>query len=284
MQYDGGRIGYIFPISVLLSNEDYSDYKGLERYVFAAFHILLQRLPKITNQQDFVKNFEDNIIVAVFDYKKLPPEISEPIGSCIHYLRKHGYTYFEDNNNIQEVPGYDFMSYSPQSKRINIKFTIPPLYKENIIDSLLREYPKVSNVPHRFIILYQVIEYLMEIFSKNEILAFIDKYMSGLIPNNDFTNDLKSLTSEKSKINSIFNNTNICDHDFTRFNDKYSNLKARIVYDPSTKTKGEIFYSFRNILLHKYRTLHEFEKELAETVQEAELLILTIVERYKIER
>lgn len=48
-----------------------------------------------------------------------------PLYLCIHSLRKYGYSYFEDNNNVLPIEGYSReLIISNNQKSINIELTI----------------------------------------------------------------------------------------------------------------------------------------------------------------
>lgn len=198
LQAGRGSIGYIFPISVLDSDNNWEDnYSGIHRYIYAAYKILLQRLPKAKSPNIFSDNFEDNICVYIVDKIRYEGDCS--LHKCIHTLRQWGYSYFENDNKIARIPYFNVKSYI-HTKRINLDFKLPSLYNHDMIDYLLREYPKTSSPVHRFIILYQVIEFLFAIEAKREAATIIEKYKSGLLAYNDFATDLRALTSEKNKI------------------------------------------------------------------------------------
>lgn len=272
------NVGYIFPVNVFDSEETLeNDFRGISRHIFAAFSILLRRLQKVTSS-NFSDNFEENICVFVIDKNRLG--IDNPLYKCIHSLRKWGYSFFEENNTVREVRHYDNRFYI-RNTRINLEFTSPVLYEHDTIKYLLREYPKTTSPIHRFIILYQIIEYLFDVEARHEAAIIIEKYNSNLLMYNDLSTDLRALTSEKNKINKIFNRCGALSS-FQTFEDRYSDLCRELFYEPNCEGTAEMFYSFRNLLTHSYRLPHSREKKLNLTIQAAELLILEIVENYKI--
>ena len=57
--------------------------------------------------------------------------------------------------------------------------------------------------------------------------------------------------------------------------------KKVIGYTPDkSDVDANLFYFFRNQMTHSYRNLYQYSKELADTIQAFERLILLIVERY----
>lgn len=272
------RRGYVIPISVLDSEADFSDYPQIYNYIYIAYYILLERLDSFKTTTLFSDNFEDNISVCIFHNSV---NIEHPLSKCIHSLRRYGYCYFEDNNSHIKSPCYDKSIYiSSNQRNLHVKFVEPKLYSDSIVDSLLRDLPKINNIAHRFVILYQFIEFLMEKESNKNILTIINKYSKGDIPYNDFINDVKYLSSENTKIKMIFENCSITPSEFKIFRDKFDILCNCIGYNPNKSEPYEVFYSFRNQMTHSYRNLHKYKRELAETVQAFERIIMIIIERY----
>ena len=77
------KVGVVMPIAVLDSDEE-PEHK-IQNYIFAAFHVLLERLDKVEKTM-FSDHFEDNVCVFVMDKRK--SSIDNPLHLCIHTLRK----------------------------------------------------------------------------------------------------------------------------------------------------------------------------------------------------
>lgn len=276
-------VGYLFPISLLDSDSDFSDYRNINNYVYVAFWELLKRIPIIKEDKAlFSDNFEDNVCVCVFH--KASVNTSYPLKNCIHSLRMYGYSYFTEGNDIKPVDRYQSKLYfRNRENKILLKFREPSLYINPIIDSILRALPKADNLTHRFVLLYQVIETLFEEIASKRIDEEIKKFTGKQIPCNDFQDNIKQLSSEKTKIRKIFE---CCKNIETSneakfFLDSCSHLFDLVHYSPSKKGLNDIFYSFRNQMTHSYRNIHCYQEELAETIQYFELLILKIIETYQ---
>lgn len=197
-------VGYLFPISLLDSDSDFSDYRNINNYVYVAFWELLKRIPTVNeNKEFFSDNFEDNVCVCVFH--KASVNTTCPLRNCIHSLRMYGYSYFTECNNIKPVDRYRSKLYfHKRENKIHLKFSEPSLYKNPIIDSILRALPKADNLTHRFVLLYQVIETLFEEIASKRIDEEIKRFTGKQIPCNDFQDNIKQLSSEKTKISKIF--------------------------------------------------------------------------------
>lgn len=276
-------VGYLFPISLLDSDSDFGDYRNINNYVYVAFWELLKRIPSVKEDKElFSDNFEDNVCVCVFH--KASVNTPCPLRDCIHSLRMYGYSYFTECNNIKPVDKYQAKQFFlTRGNKILLKFREPSLYKNPIIDSILRALPKADNLTHRFVLLYQVIETLIEEIASKRIDEEIKKFIGKQIPCNDFQDNIKQLSSEKTKISKIFK---CCEKleksdEAKLFLESCLHLFDLVHYSPSNKGLKEIFYSFRNQMTHSYRNLDFYQEELSETIQYFELLILRIVETYQ---
>ena len=146
----------------------------------------------------------------------------------------------------------------------------------------MRELPHAHNVIHRFVLLYQVIEILMETIALRKINEEIDKLKRHEIPHNDFLDNLKNIGTEKARIVEIFKICGLTANEFSCFKAPCQNLYTLAGYVPDNDSeKSLLFYSFRNVMTHSFRTLHAYPVEVAETVQGFERVILTIMEKYK---
>lgn len=275
-------VGYVFPISLLDSDSDFSEYRNINNYVYVAFYELLKRIPSIKNEDVFSENFEEDVCVCVFH--KASVKMSHPLRRCIHSLRKYGYSYFEPNNNINPIEGYKPQLFFEEGKKIHkikLIFKEPSLYRNTMIDAILRSLPKADNLTHRFVLLYQVIETLFEELSFKKIDEEITKFRNEQIPSNDFQENIKNLSSERIKIGEIFHDSNVeKSAEAQHFKESCMHLFDLIHYTPSKDGVKDIFYSFRNQITHSYRKLLSYHEEMAETTQYFELLVLKIIEKY----
>lgn len=272
------KVGVIMPIAVLDSDEE--PEQKIQNHIFAAFHILLERLVKV-DELVFSDNFEENVCVFVVDKRKAG--INNPLHLCIHSLRKYGYSYFEEKNSVKAPVGYLAEEYLPAGqKNIKIEFKEPALYSDPMVDTLMRSLPSAHDVTHRFVLLYQVIELLMEKAAVAEIQRCVASFNIQVIPSNDFVDGVKNMSSEKSKIKEIFTNANITPNDCSDFRAACMHLYSLVHYVNPKMTSSDdmLLYSFRNKMTHDFRSLRGETAELAITIQRFEVLILKIIEKY----
>lgn len=273
-------IGMIFPISNLdekdleISNDKQYDY------FFIAFYTLLKRLKwDEIKESCFSDNFEENICVCVFNKKQAANE--NPLPLCMHSLRKYGYSYFEPNNRVEKPEGYDEDLYKPEGC-IKVDYEKPSLYSNGMVRTLLDELPKASNIIHRFVLLYQIIELLLDATMTICIDEQYKKFKDDNIPNNDFLHSIREKMSEKARINDIFERCNIKgSEECTDFKNHCNVLFHDISYQIKDNADiSEFYYDFRNQITHRYRNLIKYRSDLNVVVQYFERLTMLIVEKY----
>lgn len=274
------RVGMLFPVSALDSEGSF-EQTGASNYAFIAFRVLLERLQEVKDSDgDFSDNFEENVCVCVFNLHTL--KLDNPLHLCINSLRKYGYSFFEEYNTIQAVEGYKANLYVDDNvSNLVVRFEEPKLYTDPVIDMMLRALPHAHNVIHRFVLLYQIIETMMEAVTLKKIDNEIDKLQKNQIPHNDFLDALKQIGLEKERIKEIFDICQLSSDDFSCFKSPCKKLYQLTNYNPDKESDNSMFfYSFRNQMTHTFRNLHSYPDEVAETVQGFEKVIMTILERY----
>lgn len=276
-------VGFIFPVSVLDSDSFETNRDADNNYLFVAYKVLLERLDEIKQSAvSLAECFEDNICVCVLNRRTIGPE--RGIWSCIHSLRKCGYSYFVANNNYKEVEGYTINMYKEliPSSKIYVDFFIPSMYSDPIIDGIIRALPKADNLVYRFILLYQIIEFLISKSVSTSINEAISAYKT--VPScseNDFLEKINHIRKERGVINEIWDNCKISSAGCSKlFNQHCKHLYDMANVATTQKDGGDLFYSFRNFMVHSYRHLNPYIKELADTIFYFEQVVLTIVEKY----
>lgn len=269
-------IGAIVPILALDSDQEVD--KFMDNYLYVAFWHLLKRL-KSLKSGGFSDNFESNICVCIFS-KKLMGD--NPLYLCIHSLRKYGYSYFEDNNNVLPIEGYSReLIISNNQKSINIELKEPILYQHPIVDRILRDLKSASNVTHRFVLLYQIIELLMEDAIIQDVDKIYNKLQNGEISTNDYFAETSRVSKEKERIRNIFKYCNLQSVDCKKFRESCRDLFANSGFNSETTSNdSDMFYNFRNKMMHSYSRLYEHKNLMSSTIQNFEQIVLLIIERY----
>lgn len=272
-------IGIIFPISMLDETEEEIPSGQLD-YFAIAFYVLLKRLKYIKDDALFSKNFEWNICVCVFDLRQVKAE-NQILSKCIHCLRKYNYSYFIDGNNYQPIAEYnDEWFIKDDAKYINIVIKEPSLYKEEMVDTILRALPSIENIIHRFFLLYQVIELLIKQIQKDEINRYIQTYCDGYTPENDFFDNISHVQKERKLINVIFDKCHLQKEDYSYFEDEVRKLFEKVSYVPDKDNPSDLFYSFRNQMTHSLRNLMSHHGLMARTIFQFERVVMKIIEKY----
>lgn len=277
---NGNRIGMVFPVSLLDSDQPfYKDF--VSNYVFAAYWQLLQRIEKL-EKTPFSANFEDNVCVVVLYRKEFATQY--PLDYCIHGLRYYGYGFFTPYNTAKRAVGYKTESFlargsSKLTNTLRINVQVPPLYSDNAIKLLMESLRDADNLINRFVLLYQVFEALMEDSGLRIIRREVVQLDAHCIAPREFLANVKDAISEKSKIVEIFNAANIPDEDKELFINSCKQL-FDLYGHKSDYTLPDMLYEFRNQMTHSYRELLKFQEELALTIQGMERVVLSIVAHY----
>ncbi len=274
-------IGMIFPVTNLDEKDLEISNKKQYDFFFVAFYALLKRLKwDEIKETCFSDNFEENICVCVFNKKQAANK--NPLHLCIHSLRKYGYSYFEPNNRIEKPEGYNENLYKPKGRTIKVGYEKPLLYSNGMVRTLLEELPRASNIIHRFVLLYQIIELLLDVTMTICIDEQYKNFKDNKIPNNDFLHSIGEKMSEKVRINDIFERCNIKGCIECRdFDNSCKVLFRDISYPLNDNTDiSEIYYKFRNQITHRYRNLIKYKSDLEVAIQDFERLTMLIVEKY----
>lgn len=275
-------VGYLFPAAVLDSNNFEAKRSSDNNYLFVAYKVLLERLHNINESVNSLGAcFEENVCVCVLNLRTIGKD--QELWHCIHSLRKYGYSYFIENNNYKTIEGYTINSYKElvSGEKIHIDFNIPLMYSDPIIDEIIRTLPNADNLVYRFMLLYQIIEFLISKRISKSINDAIETYQSASsCSENDFLETVNNVQRERSIINGIIENCGIASLNCY----KEFNIYCKHLYDlvgiVSQKTdENNLFYSFRNQMIHSFRHLSGFKEELANTVFYYEQIVLTIVEK-----
>lgn len=275
---DSPSIGVVFPVSIFDGTDEEIAPRQLD-YFAIAFYELLKRLDCI-KEGAFSQNFEDNICVCVFDLKQANSG-SHILPKCIHSLRLYNYAYFVENNTYKPIDDFQESWYVKDiDKSIYVSLQEPPLYTEEIIDSIMRMLPTASNIIHRFSFFYQVIEFLIEVKQKEEIEEKITKYNNGNTTENDFFEDISNINKERAIIRMIFELCSLTSSDCNEFLNEVKVLYSSLSYKPKKDAPYDYFYSFRNQMTHSLRKIIKDRKSLAKIIFEFDQIIMHIISKY----
>lgn len=269
------RIGWIFPISVLES-EDLEERGNILNYLYIAYQILLLRINKLEVTKTLLSDYYKNDAIICLVNKRTAPDFH--INTYYFSLYWYGYSVLNEDIDCRNVEHY---SYDYLKSRIKLtaasKLTTDPV----ITNLIKQELPTADNLLHRFILLYQAIEHLMEIEAYNKAQNSVNKYNSKSIGIRDLLQELKNQTSEFFIIKEIFSNSSVNKDTLSKFREECRKLFQNASFDPNDKSDISYFYNFRNQIVHSYRKYLTSHGQLGITMQIFERVILELITTYQ---
>lgn len=254
------KIGWIFPIQVLNSNDVSSEF--LDKIKFKIFHNLLKN-----NGDEFIYNeklngqseyqitdiYDEDIIILVVDNEVFPDTSDFSLLDFLPSLAGYGYQKWIKgsgrflHSEIKEVVSISMNGKTTISiKKCHINISEIPflvaLYEEHL--------PSIHHFFIRFHYLYQVIECLFEPHRKKIVDETIEKFQKAEITANDFREHLQQELKERPLIRQLFANIkNLPDKNFKLYVRDFFD-KAGFEYED--KCTAELIYNTRNKLVHNY--------------------------------
>lgn len=151
-------------------------------------------------------------------------------------------------------------------------------YSDDLIKLIRNLYEKwlpysYVNPFSRYIYLYQVVEYFMEIAFEESLFVHINDFNNKNINKNDLRIKLEKDSEEITKIGLVFNAISPSNSVAIDFNNNVDNFLGKIGVEFSGKTIGSHVYKIRNVLVHNMRLAVDYENELNDVVECFEKLI-----------
>ena len=288
-------IGYVFPASALLddaedTDDDFDEYK--QAYKFYCIKLIIEQftleLNSSTQPIELSQLLTENVAYIIIS-KSLLTDKTISLTDFLPSLALYGYYHFPDklkpdvmdllsegDDETAEIVEKRFHQYRGQ-ENLSVKSSKVIFEKSEMIASLYKKLLVRANNPlYRFLILYQVIEYLVE-DSFSIGLEKIIKERLNLNSKFKFVEQVNMLTNTRTAINKLFERVH-----FDEKNEITSILKSFINefdngYDK--QTTGDCFYDIRNLLFHDYRSVlgKDKDKILTSLIIQCELLIHHLV-------
>ena len=295
------RLGWIFPIQALLSNEhQYADNKHFLKYAYVAFLKLLKNqeeyttfnplFSKITNNYKLTDFYGEDIIILVLCNSPLQKIDNFQVDNYITSLYSYGYYFCQPIENLKEIDTRSD-SENPTGKKLIIQKNSPCLQKEDYLYRLFKDLLK--NEEHhlvRFYLLYQVIELIIQIVFERKILEEIKNFNNNPDKNiRKLKEKIDNISTEKKRVSILINddvkinNPNLlisCNELIKLFNDDDSNEKDDI---SKKEDLGGALYDVRCLIVHQFRKLPDkiLEEKLREINKEFENIVIKIILDYK---
>jgi hypothetical protein len=263
------RIGWIFPIQVLESNEnDFSDNEFLNKYKYPVFKKLLKgsnkKRPSFTGYSNYrlTDFYNDDIIVFVISLETIPEEYGIDILNYLPCFANFGYYPWNTDHHQYFMQQSTLALKKRGSKKIKIQKSKLDISQNQFLKDLYRVHLKsINHFLLKFYFLYQVIEYLMEENFDTDFTSLVEEYKNSRLSKNDLKEKINSITRERGSISSLFEKAKVSDSiqvDFKR------DCKALLeTYYPKTpENLGDLIYDTRNLVVHRYREILKKEEDI----------------------
>lgn len=275
------RFGYVIPINALVSCEGY--FTGhIKNYAFVSYWYLLSQIDKFQNNKNSLTDyFHENLVVCVLNKETLNRHIKDysPDLYLLSFYEKGYYRYGQKPTKL--VKGYNYETLITTSNKIHIERGLSKCLENEFIKNLFCNYLPYEEVAlARFIMSYQAIEHYMSEICHAEIEQIIFDYIDKKIYKNDYFDKVSKLGGERKQISLIFERIDKSHKSITEFKRECTLLYETINYSPDKEGIANLFYSFRNLLVHNYRILLDNEIQVSKTIQCFELLIVHICNNF----
>ena len=277
----GERFGYVIPINALVSCE--GNLTGaIKNYAYVSYWYLLTQIDKLKNEKNSLTDyFHENLVVCVLHKETLNRHIQDfsPDLYLLSFYEKGYYRYGQKPTKL--VKGYDYDKLITHLGKIYINRGQSKCLENQFIKSLFCNYLPYEEVAlARFIMSYQAIEHYMSEICCIEIEQIICDYIDKKIYKNDYFDKVGKLGGERKQISLIFGKIDNSHKSVTEFERECTILYEMINYSPEKEGISNLFYSFRNLLVHNYRILLDNEMQVLKTIQCFELLIVHICKNF----
>lgn len=267
---DDYRIGWIFPIQSILSEENnFSDNPYFNKYKYATYKEILKNKCSQKRTTTFGENlynlgdffFEDIIILCISSETLKEDFLVENFlpSFCNYGYYLHNNTpfiYTENNNKKSLISEYKGRS---KIKIISSKINIE---EHNFIKNLYTSHLKrTDDTTLKFFLLYQVIEYLIEKEFNIKFDKALEDYINTKLDKNNFREKINDYSKERNIIRSFTNDFPLPDKLKTDLSRDLKLLLDELIINYEKEDIGDLIYDLRNILIHRYRDIDILEPE-----------------------
>lgn len=283
------RIGWIFPISVLESNDnDYFNYKNLNDYKYITYKKLFEFDIKLS-AEDFNKDFykladlfKDTIICILCKetINKIPDFNFDD-----YLLSLYNYGYLLKNSTNMANAIYNKVEFIKKMREERSRIIIKKAkfdISENYFTKLLYKEHLLQSESHivRFFFLYQIIEYLIEIEFENQFQKYLNDFNKKKLLKNDFRENIINCSRERYLIRYVMTSIKIDTDLATEFVTECDFLFK----DMGIITKNSFpdkLYDLRNIMTHRLRDLTTKSDSLIKIIEIFERVITNLLINYE---
>ena len=271
---DKQRIGWIFPIQALLSDQhDYAGNKFFLRYAYVAVWLLLNNI-KSENEQEisseiFLDDFYDNsLTLLVLDNENISRlEGTFGIENYTISLYQYGYSWSGRGNLDSQIEKPD--------KIIHLKSIAKELQQTKYIYTMFeKEIPKIQEAFARFHTYYQIVEILISIVFEDKFKIFVDRLNKSVESLFEQREELGNMILEKQRVKWLF-------AEYVSISQREKNIldeQCKKLLQENNKKVGagmaENLYAVRCLLVHSMYTLNEYSHEILEDINKAFLEVI----------
>lgn len=269
------RCGYMLPINAIISRDNHPKGGNIHNYLHASFEFLLNRITRLYSDKNMLSDYyHDNLVVCILHKETINKIKDFSLDNYTLSLFEKGYYYYS-KYPFKKVEGYDYDKFISVNNRIKIKSSISP--NNNFLKDLFCIYiPNEEAAIARFILAYQAIEYYMAEMCDIKIQEIISDYKDGKLSKNDYFERVKDIGGERQQIHYIFEGIKREHPSVNNFKDDCLSLFAAINYDRKKVDVPDLFYDFRNLLVHDYRKIMSNKELVCQAIQSFELLVVYI--------
>ena len=250
------RIGWIFPIQALLSEEhDYSADEYFLKYAFVASYLLLENIEDDNKQetpnQFLLEDYYDvkkSILVIDNDNTKKLDSFS--IDNYVVGLYKYGYAYNGNGNIFAESPIIE------SQRRLTLKAVSSELTMIPNINFLFKEQlPIAESEVIRFYLCYQIIELLIAVVFEDQFKHILEKINLDTEQLFDQRELLTKIAGEKYRVKLLFSNYVSCETSHYTDLDMACKKLLHLNKKETSEKYYENLYSVRCLLVHRLYSL-----------------------------
>lgn len=279
-----GRLGWLFPITALDSNEnDFANNNSFKHYR----HIAYQKLLNLNHPIRATDNKEEYLISDFF------PDLSICILSKDEILKIHD---FKITDYALSFLRYDYLifrtsiagkrSFAKDSdiealRRGNHKIRI----RKSAFDVTTNQYTNTLFIDHvyqteniltKYILLYQILEQFIQEFGDSLLDEIIKEYQDRRITKNTVREKIGKIQNDRSLVKKTFEKTVIKKETRQAFLQKCTFLFNDINLSVDQNFEGSV-YDLRNLITHNYRLLTDKGSELNELIYLFESIIIELL-------
>lgn len=289
-------VGYIFPASALGGDEEDIDDnfdEAKQAYKFYSIKNLIEQHKWNEHHEGQSLNISEILnqnCSFIIIYKPLLQDVDFKLTDLLPNLALHGYYHNPENTkpnisnlfdfgsareNLEEIIKVRYLFVRDQQS-ITLKNSKAILNQIPLIkllyDQLLVE---ADNPLYRFLILYQVVEYLVDKYFKDGLETVINERAS--YSNYKFLQQIHELNNTRSTINKLFDTVS-----FDAKSEITSILKSFLLefeHEYEKHSTGDCLYDIRNLLFHDYKSVLEGQRDgaILGLVIQCEILIHQLV-------